>query len=56
MERAWNNLNNDDAGLLFLTKPSQAAHSWSMQRLRWFRQEQQEQPECSSYFMHIPML
>ncbi len=40
-ERTWNNLNNDGAaGLLFLTKPSQEAHSGSTQRLRWFRQEQ----------------
>ncbi len=53
-ERAWNNLNNDGAGFLFLTKPSQEAHSWSTQRLRWFRQEQKDQPECSSYFMHVP--
>ncbi len=51
--RAWNNLNNDGAGLLFLTKPSQKAHSWSTQRLRWFRQEQKDQPDCSSYFMHV---
>jgi hypothetical protein len=41
-ERAWNNLNNDDAELLFLTKPSQEAHNWSTQRLRWFRQEQKD--------------
>ncbi len=53
-ERAWNNLNNYGAGFLFLTKPSQEAHSWSTQRLRWFRQEQKDKPECSSYFMHVP--
>ncbi len=53
-ERAWNNLNNDGAGILFVTKPSQEAHSWSTQRLRWFGQEQKDQPECSSYFMHVP--
>jgi hypothetical protein len=53
-ERARNNLNNDGAGLLFLTKRSQEAHSWSTQRLRPFRQEQKDQPECSSYFVHVP--
>ena len=41
-ERAWNNLNNNGAGCLLLTKPSQEAHSWSTQRLRWFRQEQKK--------------
>ncbi len=53
-ERAWNNLNNDGAGFMLLTKRSQEAHSCSTQRLRWFRQEQKDQPECSSYFMHAP--
>ncbi len=53
-ELAWNNLNNDGAGLLLLTKPSQEAHRCSTQRLRSFRQEQKDQPECSSYFMHVP--
>jgi hypothetical protein len=47
-------MNNDGAGLLFLTKSSQEAHSGSTQRLGWFRQEQKDQPECSSYFMHVP--
>jgi hypothetical protein len=50
---AWNNLNNDGAGFLFLMKPSQEAHRWSTQRLRWFCQEQKDQPECSSYFMRV---
>ncbi len=31
-ERAWNNLNNDGAGFLFLTKQTQKAHSHSTQR------------------------
>ena len=53
-ERAWNNLNNDGAGFLFLTKRSQEAQSCSTQRLRSFRQEQKDQPECSCYFMHVP--
>ncbi len=39
---------------LFLTEQSQEAYSDSTQRLRWFRQEQKDQPECSSYFMHVP--
>jgi hypothetical protein len=54
LERAWNNLNNDGAGFLFLAKPSQEAHSCFTQRLRWFGQEQKDKPECSSYFMHVP--
>ncbi|MEE9345929.1 MAG: hypothetical protein V3U88_10020, partial [Methylococcales bacterium] len=33
-------LNNDGAGFLFLTKPSQEAHRCSTQRLRAFGQEQ----------------
>jgi hypothetical protein len=53
-ERAWNNLNNYGAGFLVLTQPSQEAHSDSTQRLRSFSQEQKDQPECSSYFMHVP--
>ncbi len=53
-ERAWNNLNNYGAGFLFLTKRSQEAHSWSTQRLRSFRQEKKDKPECSIYFMHVP--
>jgi hypothetical protein len=53
-ERAWNNLNNNDTGFLFLTKRSQEAHSCSTQRLRSFSQEQKDQSECSSYFMHVP--
>ncbi len=52
-ERAWNIMNNYGAGFLLLTKPSQEAHRCSTQRLRWFRQEQKDQPECSSYSMHV---
>ncbi len=55
MERTCNNLNNDGAGFLLLTKRSQEAHSCSTQQLRWFRQEQKDQPECSSYSMHAPI-
>ncbi len=63
-ERAWNNLNNDGVGFLLLMKRSQEAHSCSTQRLRLFSQEQKKrhsreggnQPECSSYFMHFPIL
>ncbi|MEE9412843.1 MAG: hypothetical protein V3V22_07285 [Methylococcales bacterium] len=47
-------MNNYGAGLLFLTKRSQEAHSYSTQRLRSFSQEQKAKPECSSYFMHAP--
>ncbi len=46
-------MNNDGTGFLFLTKRSQEAHSCSTQRLRWFRQEQKDKPECSRYFMHV---
>jgi hypothetical protein len=53
-ERARNNLNNYGAGFLFLAKRSQEAHSCSTQRLRSFRQEQRDQPECSNYFVHVP--
>ncbi len=53
-ERAWNNLNDDGAEFLFLTEQSQEEHSCSTQRLRLFSQEQKDQPECSSYFMHVP--
>jgi Zn-dependent metalloprotease len=52
-ERAWDNLNNNGTGFLFLTNRSQEEHRCSTQRLRWFRQEQKDQPECSSYFMHV---
>ncbi|MEE9344296.1 MAG: hypothetical protein V3U88_01680 [Methylococcales bacterium] len=47
-------MNNDGTGFLLLTQPSQEAHRWSTLRLRWLRQEQKDQPECSSYFMHVP--
>ena len=53
-EHAWNNLNNDDRGFLFLTKRSQEEHSCSTQRLRSLSQEQKDKSECSSYFMHVP--
>ncbi len=53
-ERAWNNLNNDGVGFLLLMKRSQEAHSCSTQRLRSYRQEQKDQPECLSYSMHVP--
>jgi hypothetical protein len=53
-ERARNNLNNYGAGFLVLAKRSQEAHSCSTQRLRSFRQNQKDQPECSSYFVHVP--
>ncbi|MEE9344470.1 MAG: hypothetical protein V3U88_02570 [Methylococcales bacterium] len=54
-ERAWNNLNNDGAGFLLLTKRSQEAYSCSTQRLRSFRQGgQKDQPEYSSYSMRVP--
>jgi hypothetical protein len=53
-ERARNNLNNYGIGFLFLTEQSQEAHSCSKQRLRLFRQEQKDMPECSSYFVHVP--
>ncbi len=44
-ERAWNNLNNDGAGFLFLTK-----------RLRSLSQEQKDKSKYSSYSMHVPKL
>jgi hypothetical protein len=50
-EHPWNNLNHDGEALMLLLKPSQAEQRWSTQQLRWFRQEQKNQPEYSSYFI-----
>ncbi len=43
-------MNNDGAELLFLTKPSQEAHRWSTQQLRWFRQEQKDKTRMFKLF------
>ncbi len=44
-ERAWNHLNNEDTGLLLLTKRSQEAHSCSTQQLRSFKQKEKDESE-----------
>ena len=53
--KEWNvnNMHNDNAGFLFLTKRPQEEHSCSMRRLRSFGQEQKDKSIYTSYLISI---